>query len=157
MAIDLLNGTKADIVDVRNLERSIGSKLPNSYIEFVNSQDGAEAADNLFRGTKSDNCGVSGFIPVKQVEKERLLVEGLNSSLIPVAWAEGGNYVVLDKAQNFEVFFWDHEVAEPSEKLADNFEEFLEGLEPFDPKTVELKPEQILGSWIDPDFLKSLK
>lgn len=157
MAIDLSNGTKADIDDIRNLERSIGDKLPTSFLKFVNNQDGAKAATNVFTGSQSDNCSISQFIPVKQIQKEKLIVEGLAPTLIPIAWAEGGNYVVLDQKQNFEVFFWDHEVAEQSEKLAADFAEFLERLEPFDPKTVELKPEQILDAWIDPDFLKSLK
>ena len=74
-----------------------------------------------------------------------------------MAWAEGGNYVFVDEAMNGAVFFWDHEIPEEPTKLADNFQAFLDGLQPFDVKSIELKPGQVKRVWVDPEFLKKLK
>ena len=37
------------------------------------------------------------------------------------------------------------------------FGAFLDILEPFDIKTIQLKPGQVKKVWIDPEFLKRLK
>ena len=97
------------------------------------------------------------FIPVREILKERTHIENIPDKAYPVAWAEGGNYVFVDEEKDGAVFFWDHEAPENIVKLAPNFGAFLDLLEPFDIKKIELKPGQVKKVWIDPEFLKRLK
>lgn len=48
--------------------------------------------------------------------------------------------------------FWDHEL-EQETALNATFTAFLESLEEFDPRSVELKPGQVVSAWIDPSLL----
>ncbi len=63
----------------------------------------------------------------------------------------------MDEDRNGAVFFWDHELPEQTVELAANFEAFLDVLEPFDIKSIKLRPGQVKRVWTDPDFLKRLK
>ena len=74
-----------------------------------------------------------------------------------MAWAEGGNYVLVDEGRKGTVWFWDHEIPDAPTELAPNFGAFLNLLEPFDIATIQLKPGQVKKVWIDPEFLKRLK
>ena len=78
----------------------------------------------------------------------------LPGSWIPVAYAEGGNLVLL--ASDERVFFWDHELEDrqPLFALAADFPRFLSDLRPFDPASTELRPGQVQSAWIDPDLLR---
>jgi hypothetical protein len=67
-----------------------------------------------------------------------------------------GNYVLIDEGKSGAVYFWDHETGDAT-KLALTFGDFLNLLEPFDIKTIELKPSQVKKAWIDPKFLKNLR
>jgi len=55
------------------------------------------------------------------------------------------------------LYFWDHEVSTPPVKLTSNFGEFLTLLQPFDIKSVRLKPGQVKRVWVNPEFLKRQK
>jgi len=61
-----------------------------------------------------------------------------------------GNYFCLI---NGKVVFWDHETNDKT-VLANSTKEFVAGCSK--PANVELKPEQIISSWIDPEFAKKL-
>ncbi|MBX3432813.1 MAG: SMI1/KNR4 family protein [Pirellulales bacterium] len=100
-----------------------------------------------------NDSGVNRFIPVRQILAERKNIEELSARAFPIAWAEGGNYVLIDLDAAGAVFFWDHETAE-STKLADDFDGFLATLQPFNVDDIELKPGQVKSVWVDPDFLK---
>lgn len=155
MKIKLTKGRSALPSDVQELEREIGKVLPNSFLEFVRQHDGAEPETNIFKIAGSNESGVNGFIPVREVLAERANIENLPVTAFPVAWAEGGNYVSIDAASG-TVYFWDHEQPDPLIQIASDFTAFLEMLEPFDLSLVKLKPDQVESAWIDPDFLKSL-
>ncbi len=75
----------------------------------------------------------------------------------PVAWADGGDFVFIDEGRNGSIFYLNHEVFNDHTKLADNFDAFLDLLEPFDVRSIELKPGQVKKVWVDPEFLKKLK
>jgi len=100
---------------------------------------------------------VNQFIPVAEIQKERAYLENIPAKAYPIAWAECGNYVFVDEGKNGAVFFWDHEIPEEITELAANFGAFLDLLEPFDIKTIELKPGQVKRVWVNPEFLKRLK
>ena len=135
------------------VEDFFGVTLPKSYREFVNSYDGATPETNIFRRSEKENglVGVSRFIPLKDVLEERKNVEPIPPRLLPIAHAEGGNYVLID-IDSSAISFWDHENGMSTE-IAANFDEFLEYLVPF---KVQLKPGQVKRVWIDPSFRADL-
>ena len=139
------------------VEAALGAALPDDYKAFLARHDGARPEPNIFRISDTNSAGVNGFIPAAELLKERaLLADELLPGAVPIAWAEGGNYVVLEPGRGGAVSFWDHEEPEGLTPLAESFSAFLELLQPFDASSVELKPGQVQSAWIDPDFLKSL-
>src|SRR5688572_9418620 len=64
----------------------------------------------------------------------------------------GGNFFLL--APDGLITFWDHETNEET-VLAQTIDEFLGGL--VEPTPVVLNPEDVISSWIDPEFLAEQK
>ena len=155
MKVKLTRGRSALLADIETLEREIGEALPNSFLEFIRQNDGAEPETIIFKIGDVNQSGVNGFIPVREIADERANIENLPSTAFPVAWAEGGNYVFVDAASG-AVYFWDHEQPTPPVPTASDFAAFTELLEPFDQGAIKLRPGQVKSVWIDPDFLKSL-
>ena len=144
--------------DVTQFERVANMKLPAQFREFLLKHNGAQPEDNVFSIPDGGNqSGVNGFVPLKELLVESSKVHGIAGRFIAVAWAEGGNYVCLSLDLDGEVLFWDHE--QPSLRLtvAYNWDDFLLNLQPFDANSVNLRPDQVKKSWIDPEFLKNLK
>ncbi len=156
MRITLRNGRCLSEAEVTAFEKQAGVQLPGDYREFVLLHDGAEPDTNTFPVGSENDCGVSQFIPLRETLAERRYIENAGVECLPVAWAEGGNYVYLDLKRD-GVFFWDHEEPSGDQKLAESFSEFLDMLAPFDVKDIELKPGDVKEVWIDPDFLKGLE
>jgi hypothetical protein len=157
LKIGLTNGKVASDATIRALEAALGCDISDSFKSFVLANDGAKTETNTFKIAENNDSGVNQFIPVGEILKERSHVENLSRKAYPVAWAEGGNYIFLDEAADGAVFFWDHELPESPTLLASSFSAFLDLLEPFDTKKVELKPGQVKRVWIDPEFAKRLK
>ncbi|MBU0632394.1 SMI1/KNR4 family protein [bacterium] len=141
--------------DIESLENALNRKLPAEYINFLLSYNGAKAATNIFSVSENNDCGVDRFIPCKDIVKELKRIDHVSKNMIPVAWAEGGNYI-LQNLSNGKIFFWDHEIPEKQIELALDITDFIEKLKPFDVNSIELKDGQVQSAWIDPDFLKSL-
>jgi hypothetical protein len=131
--------------------------LDSGFLEFVAQHDGAEPQANIFKVGAANESGINGFIAVRDIVSEMPRIENLPSESYPVAWAEGGNYVIVNQADNGAVFFWDHEQPRDLFKLADSFRSFLELLEPFDVSSVGLRSGQIKKAWIDPEFQKQFQ
>lgn len=157
MKIRLKNGKGASEERILSLEATLGCRLSDSFRNFLQTHDGAEPETNRFRINEKNSSGVNRFIPVREIQRERTRIENIPRGAYPIAWAEGGNYVFVDEDKGDAVFFWDHEIPDKPVKLASGFDAFLELLEPFDIKTVQLKPSQVKKVWVDPDFLKTLK
>jgi cell wall assembly regulator SMI1 len=156
MSIGFKSGHSLSEAEVRAIEGALGVELPPDYREFVVLQDGAEPDTNIFSVGNGNDSGVNRFIPLRETHSERRYIDDVSVEFLPVAWAEGGNYVCLDLRRG-GVFFWDHEEPSGDLKLAEGFSQFLEMLAPFDVKNVELNPGQVRKVWIDPDFLKGLE
>lgn len=154
--IEISGGRRLSEEEVREVEQDLEVSLPDDYREFVANHDGVRPQLNIFPISNTNESGVNEFIPLHRIRKECTFIENLGDDRIPIAWAEGGNYVCLDVSKGGGVFFWDHEEPERDAKLADSFSRFMELLAPFDPNSVELKPGQVKSAWIDPEFLKSL-
>lgn len=156
MKIRLNKGKKATNEVCLALQVALGCELSDSFKKFLRSNDGAEPENNIFKIADKNESGVNQFIPAAEILRERERIENIPAKAYPVAWAEGGNYVFVDEGENGAVFFWDHEVPKNIIQIAPSFEAFLNLLEPFDLKKIELKPGQVKKVWIDPEFLKRL-
>lgn len=157
MRVELTNGSSASEKDIAFLARELGRQLPPDLLAFLHLYDGAEPEPNIFKIEATNEGGLNGFIPVREIAREAQNIENLSAGSFPIAWAEGGNYILIDLASGGAVSFWDHELPDSPTKLADSFQSFLDLLEPFDASTIQMKPGQVISAWIDPDFLKSLK
>lgn len=143
--------------DISNFEDTSGMSLPVDYKEFLKSHNGSVPETNVFSIDAKNESGITEFIPLGSLVHEKRLIRGKwSSKLLPIAWAEGGNYVCLDLAQRTQVIFWDHELPDTLAVLAENFTAFLKLLQPFDVSKVEIRPGQLKSAWIDPEFLKEI-
>ncbi len=157
MKLQLKKGRAASQNDIAALQQRIGEPIVSEFLEFVAVNDGAEPETNIFKVGATNESGVNRFIPIKEIIHEMSQIENLPKKSFPFAWAEGGNYVFLNQADNGAVFFWDHEQPDNLVKLANGLRSFLELLEPFDISSIKLKPGQVKNAWIDPDFLKEVQ
>ncbi len=139
-----------DEAAIRKLEFRMKCLLPSAYRAFVARHDGATPEDNIF-STSANQSEVRRFIRLTEAASLRASIEGFPRQAIPMAEDSCGNYVWLDHKSG-AVFFWDHEQDSDGEKIADTFDLFLADLQPFDPKSVNLKPGQVKSAWIDPNF-----
>jgi hypothetical protein len=157
MKIKLRNGKPASEEAVLTIEAFLGCRMSESFRTFLTANDGTEPESNIFKVGDNNGSGVNEFIPVTEILNERAHIENIPTRAYPVAWAEGGNFVCVDEDKNGAVYFWDHELPDEPTELAPNFGAFLELLEPFDIKTIQLKSGQVKRAWVDPEFLKRLK
>ncbi|MGE5183278.1 MAG: SMI1/KNR4 family protein [Acidobacteriota bacterium] len=153
MRVKLTGGAPAPLAAVEALEAALGHELSACVKQFLRAHDGATPEANVFAIDAANHAGVNQFIPVAQVISERANVDDMSARAYPIAWAEGGNYVVIDEDRAGAVFFWDHETAALT-RLADDLDAFLALLRPFDIASVPLGAEQIKSAWIDPSFAK---
>lgn len=151
-----MKGSPASLEAIFDLENKSGLVLSESFKNFALKHDGARPEVNTFRINEKNECGVNRFIPISQILSESKYIENLPDGVYPVAWAEGGNYVLLNQVADGQVLFWDHEIPEDMVKIAESFDLFIASLQPFDPQSIELKPGQAKSAWIDPEFLKRL-
>lgn len=126
------------------------------WIEFLRRNDGAIPEVNEFDVGTDNGSGVQAFYSAAEVRSAlRQLSDRMPEHLVPIADAEGGNYVCLGLAPHGSgVLFWDHETEEATQ-ISTSFAKFLENLRPFDPDSIELKPGQVVSAWIDPSLLES--
>lgn len=153
VAIKIDKSRAASVNDISALEKTLGIVLSIGFKAFLKEYDGAEPESNIFQINNTNNSGVNEFIPVQMILKEREHIENIPPRAFPFAYAEGGNYLILDLNDKEDVLFWDHETAELI-KLSNSFEEFLSDLQPFSVNDVVLESGEVGNVWIDPDFLK---
>ena len=156
MTVRMSGGQTCSSELIVELERQLGFSLPSAFREYVATNDGAKPDCNTFKVGVDNAAGVNRFIPVSEIHGEMQYLEPLGSRSFPIAWADGGNYVLIDMDSGGSVYFWDHELRDNRFKLTDGFDEFLELLESFDLNSVQLKPGQTISAWIDPEFLNNL-
>jgi hypothetical protein len=143
--------------DLDQFARAIGHILPHDLKHFFLEFNGAKPEANIFTICENNESSVNALIPLANIVDESRCLDHIGEGIIPIAIAEGGNYVVIDLNEVSAVYFWDHEEPEGRYKLANNIYDFINALKPFDYESVELRDEQVESAWIDPDFLNSLK
>lgn len=156
MSVKLNKEKIIPISEIESFESKVGISLPALYRNFLLNHNGVEPETNIFKIDKKNDSGVNGFIPLNRILDECKFLDHISEAVFPIAWAEGGNYVVIDLGGNGAIYFWDHEEPQLKHKLADDFNQFITSLKPFDPSKLELKEGQVENAWIDPDFLKNL-
>ena len=148
MALSIPSTGPASLMSIAAIVEKYGA-LPPSYLKFLAAHDGATPPENVVAGT-NNNVGVRSFLPASEIVATATTVDGMSSKLIPVADDESGNFVCIG-SDDQKVYFWDHEV-DRDKVIAENFEEFIEKLEPFDISSVKLRPGQVKRVWVNPDF-----
>jgi SMI1 / KNR4 family (SUKH-1) len=121
MKIKLRNGEPASEEAILTLEAALGCPLSHSFRAFVRAHDGAKPETNIFKISDNNNSGVNDFIPVSEILKARARIKNIRRRAYPIAWAECGNYVVVDEDRNGAVFFGDHELPDEPTQLAGSF------------------------------------
>jgi hypothetical protein len=157
MKIELKNGKSASLDAIAALEKNLGRPLSSSVKLFLQTNDGAETEPNRFKIDGKNEGGINEFIPASQIWKERTYIENIPKLAYPIAWAACGDAVLIDEGAGGAVFYWEHEYEDRITKLADDFETFLNQLEPFDISKITLKPGQVKRVWTHPDFDKLVK
>lgn len=145
---------------LRELEVNLEAPLPADFRAFMSEQDGGIPEPNQFvipGGTGAS--GVNEFLSARQIMRERKeLGNRLPSSLLPIAYAEGGNLICLNLLEG-SVFYWDHELeaTNPSIHLSPAFAAFWDSLNKFSVEDIVLRPGQVKSVWVDPELRKKMK
>lgn len=146
--------TKGQIDDV---EARLGFKIDPDCLKFLVDNNGAKFEQNIFRVSEKISSGIDQLILFDRLPYERRLIAGqVGLDVLPIAYAEGGNYLCLSNNDMGAIYFLDHEIPgrDALTKIASSWEGFLDSLRPFDPKQIKMKPGQVKSVWINPDLLK---
>lgn len=154
MKISFSQKGKASQHDINNLEKSIGAKLPSSFVNFIHKNNGAAVSPNSFLVSGVGDNGIQEFIPVGEIMAAKQAVEGLSQSLLPFAYAEGGDIVAFHLQDNFGIYYWSHENLLPAIKISIDFSNFMDNLIPEDSLSSEYTLQEGEEVWVDPEFEK---
>jgi hypothetical protein len=157
MNVRMKNGKPVSPAILYSLETSLDLSISSSFKEFLKNFDGADPELNIFKVADDNDCSVNNFIPAEKIAHERKCIPNLPVKAYPIAWCEGGNYIFIDEREDGAVFFWDHELVHRTVKIAKSFGDFLDLLQPFDAKSIQLKPGQVKEVWVDPKIMSQLK
>jgi hypothetical protein len=114
--------------ELKRLRDWVGVPLPTSYVDFVKLHDGAKPASNLVM-TANNEVNIRRFIPVREAVEEARAADGFPYKVIPLAEDGSGNYFYVEPISG-AVCFWDHEVEETGERLAESAFALAEQLQP---------------------------
>jgi len=150
------------------LKQKLDVDLPLDYREFLMGHNVAIPQRNIItKGTLT--ASITEFFGLCKSENSDIL-EVSNTfynrvpvTVLPIARAEGGNLICLEKNTG-QIFFWDHEEeAEDGHEptygnmlmLASSFTEFLEQIKPYEPETID--PEMVISVKKKPGFSEKFK
>lgn len=159
---------------LNEFQKEFDIELPSDYNDFLLEYNGGIPELNLCEADSIGQITVRYFLGFKLKKNEYNLTYVLSffkgrlpASFIPIATAEGGNLICLSVAGEIgAVYFWNHEEeVEENQipnmqnmyKISNNFSGFLDMIEKFDSTKVKVKEEDVLSSWVDPEFLKGLQ
>ena len=137
------------------IESENGWTFPQAYMDFLGRHNGGVPDVNMCAVGDNQDCRVTGFIPADGIKEEARFIENLSENAIPIAWAECGNYVLMEMSGSGAIRYWDHEEPTRDVVLAETFSGFIGALREF--SLEELPPHKVIRVWIDPEFAKTLK
>lgn len=155
--VKLRGGVKLAPEAVKAAMAQLPFALPKDYLDFASSNDGAKPETNVVKIPGGTECGISQFIPIKDILPESMKIDDFPLGMLPIAWGDGGNYFLISASPVGTIYFWDHELPDVPVLVAKSFTLFTGMVEPFDPSTIQLQPDQAKVLWVDPEFFKSLK
>lgn len=137
--------------EISRIQQEINWEFPKEYIDFLKNYNGSRFESNtFFLKAFGGSCSLSEVINILDLQSTyKDIIERLESEYLPIALAEGGNYILLSR--KFEIYFLDHE-EEKKYKIAKSLSGFLKLLKPTDFSKIELNPEDIISVYIDPKF-----
>ena len=153
-----------NINDITQLEKRIKLKLPKDYCEFLLEYNGGDPESNIIN-FKGNSISINYFLgldadSIYDLEKTYFQVKNrIPKYCIPICAVEGGNLLILNYIKGL-IYFWDHE--EESNRLnhltiiANNFQNLLDIIQPFDIESVNLDNCEVFDVWVDPEFLKEV-
>ena len=151
-------------------EKRLGLSLPEAFRRHLLKFNGGRTVRNVFAVPGWGDCSVEQFLGITSDTGDDLLSVSesyrgrIPPEMIPIAYADGGNLVCLcvSGTDVAAVFLWDHEregeEGEPPthdnlSRVADGFEEFLDGLRESDDHGFDDVLEDVEEDWAEPDFL----
>jgi len=142
-------------LDFERVEHFFGCALGEELLLFYGQYNGAILSLNELSGKLRGAIGINAFVPIDKVIGviERF---PFAKNFLPIAWAEGGNYIVINLSDG-QIYFVDHELDEGYIKVASNLGDFLDKLVPSEPLTSLPEGVTVGNVWVDPDFLKRVQ
>jgi hypothetical protein len=140
--------------ELSELEVCSGVSVADELRKFFNEYNGARFSPIGLQGDVRGDVGISGFLSIAQILIEVRRFK-FRSGYIPIALAEGGNYVVIDLV-SMGVLFLDHEVEDGYRKVAAGVDDFVKGLIPNADIQDDFSDMKVKSVWIDPAFLASI-
>ncbi|SEU13409.1 SMI1/KNR4 family protein [Pseudomonas graminis] len=141
--------------ELSELERYSGVSVDDEIRKFFNEYNGARFSPSGLQGDVREDVGVSEFLSIAQILIEVQQFR-FRSGYIPIALAEGGNYVVIDLVSK-AVLFLDHEVEDGYREIAADVDDFVKRLIPNAEIQDDFSGMKVKSVWIDPVFLARIK
>jgi hypothetical protein len=164
MTIKIINkGKKISERDIIATQNILNCEFPGDYRKFLLETNGGKPETNEFDIPDMDNSsGINEFLSLNEIAlQKKQYGDRFCHNVLPIAYAEGGNFVCIAIGEKAGVYFWDHEYETEGDKsatwgnmfrLASTFSDFFEKIHKFDINQIKLKPGQITEIWVDPDF-----
>lgn len=121
--------------EIKELERLIGFKLPQDYLNLINHINGAHPELDTFTTEDGLEFAINNFFAVGGKPDMGSVIwnyfnswEGTPKEFLPIA-RDGGDNVLLLHLENGSIWVWIHDVLENNlYKLCDNLEALIDGL-----------------------------
>lgn len=149
MSVHIPESGAASADTIAELEDRYGC-LPADFRHFLAQHDGARPSNSVLPLT-SGSANIREFVPASEILELAGSVDGFSPENIPIARDDSGNLLYIS-LNDGHIYFWDHEVEGPDEKVSDSFADFIAKLQPYDAFAVKLDPSQVQSVWVNPDF-----
>ena len=133
-------GYQGSNVDFNEIASQVGCSLPQSYVQLLQFADGGHPEVGSFYplgGDKNNLFDVDWFYSIANQAVENLQTaiqqwgDTLGKCMLPIGRDGGGNQIYLDLNDTPpSVFIYLHDEQKKRMKLANSFEEFIDGLQP---------------------------
>lgn len=155
MNIELKSVEHYSEFELSELERYSCVSVDDDLRRFFDDYSGARFFPSGLQGDARGDVGISEFLAIAQILVEVQQFR-FRPGYIPIALAEGGNYVVIDLVSK-AVLFLDHEVEDGYRKVAANVDDFVSRLIPNAEIQDDFSGINVKSVWIDPAFLARIK
>lgn len=121
--------------EFRSLERTYDIKIPGDFKNFMQIYANSGVVERVYADSNNQNWKISKFCPYKTIHE--FVGEFLENNLgikVPFAFDYGGWIFCICLDENdynsVHIYRFDHKPEEPFLRIANSFEEFIEGLQP---------------------------